>query len=100
MKLGNIFGNSSNAVDQSRSSKVNENARQEQIANQKVKGGEDSITISPLARQLATIQTVLSQDESSKAQRIEELKQAVASGSYKVSSEDLAQSFLNYYENN
>lgn len=64
-----------------------ESARQAKAAKA---NGEDSISISPLARQLATVQKVLTEDEIAQQRRVQEIKERVEAGTYNVSSTDVA----------
>lgn len=99
MRIADLF-RSNQGIDQSLVQKNEGAQRQEEqetankLARGKTPSGEDSISISPLARQLATIQKVVGEEELSQQQRVEELKQKVQSGSYNVSSSDVAGSLV------
>ena len=56
--------------------------------------GEDTITISPISRQLAQISRVVADDEMSTGERISSLKDQIEQGSYAVSVEDIARSLM------
>lgn len=56
----------------------------------------DTISISPLSRQLSQISSIIADEESAQANRVAELKARVADGSYSPSNEDVAKSIVNY----
>lgn len=58
--------------------------------------GDDRVSISPLSRQLSQVAQILGEDEVRRSKRVAELKAAVENGSYQVSSQDVAQSIVNY----
>lgn len=97
MRITDLFRNQE--VDQTAVQK-NQSAQQQserataaKVAANKA-AGEDSISISPLARQLGTIQRVVSEDEQLQQQKIDDIKQRINAGTYNVSSNDLAGSLL------
>lgn len=97
MRISDLFRNQE--VDQTAVQK-NQTAQQQsereaasKVATKKA-AGEDSISISPLARQLGSIQKVVNEDDLHQQQRVEEIKQRVNSGMYNVSSTDLAGSLI------
>mgnify|MGYP000420099185 CR=1 FL=1 len=57
---------------------------------------DDTISISPKARQFRQIANIVNEDESARSQKVAELKQRVANGGYSVSSADVAQSIVSY----
>ena len=52
--------------------------------------GEDRVTISKVARDLMTINKVLTQDEKAQAEKVADIKRRIADGTYNVSSTDVA----------
>ncbi|MCB0323363.1 MAG: flagellar biosynthesis anti-sigma factor FlgM [Bdellovibrionales bacterium] len=60
------------------------------------RAGEDSVTISPLSRQLAQLSQILSEDEAQQADRVAELKRQVEEGTYSVSRDDVARSVVSF----
>jgi len=97
MKIADLFRNQ--GIDQSSVQKNNQaqKASEQEAAARSVASkaaGEDSISISPLARQLASIHKVANEDEALQQQRVEEIKQRVNSGNYNVSSNELASSLI------
>lgn len=97
MKIGNLFRDRSAIT--SREREINDAVARSQRDNvEKTVGkkGEDRITISPLARQLATVNKVLSENDDARSERVAALKEKVANGSYSVSSEDVAKAIISY----
>ena len=60
------------------------------------RAGEDSVSISPLSRQLAQLSQILAEDEGQRSERVAELKGRVEDGSYSVSRDDVARSVVSF----
>ncbi len=96
MKIRDIFGQG----DVSQSTQAAQERRKTNLAHAKdqevFKEGEDRVSISPLARQFATISQILSEDASDRKNKVDQLKQQVEGGTYGVAKEDIAKSLLDY----
>ena len=90
---GNVESNTSSA--QQTAKKKGAAAFQEQ-QNLARKAGEDSVTISPLSRQLAQLSQILAEDEVQQNDRVAELKAQVEDGSYSVNRDDVARSLVSF----
>lgn len=98
MNIGKLLGDKQQPVSV-RDREVNDAVKRHQQDNvEKTLGkkGEDRITISPLARQLATVTKVLNEDETARTDRVASLKAQVANGSYNVSSGDVAKAIISF----
>ena len=58
--------------------------------------GEDTVTISPMSRQLAQMARIMADDEIKSQEKIAALKEEIEKGSYNISSDEIAQAFLSY----
>ena len=69
-----------------------------EFANQdsSVGEGDDVVKLSGLSRQLFQISEIVDGDQSARSERIEQLKKAIADGTYSVSSNDLAKSLVSF----
>ncbi|OVE80205.1 flagellar biosynthesis anti-sigma factor FlgM [bacterium J17] len=96
MKISDIF--KSRNVDQSAQSlKSRENApRPEEQVEQASRSGQDSVSISPLARQLAQVKRIVAEDDLARSDRVAELREQVQAGTYEVSSLDVAKSVVSF----
>lgn len=86
---------SSSAQQSAKKTKVAAFQEQQNAANAR-KAGEDSVTISPLSRQLAQLSQILSEDETARADRVAELKREVEEGNYSVGRDDVARSLISF----
>jgi flagellar biosynthesis anti-sigma factor FlgM len=60
--------------------------------------GEDTVSISPLARQFTQVSKILSDDEAERQLKLDEIKRAIEDGSYldSISTTDVAESIVAY----
>ncbi len=86
----------SSAQNSAKQNKVAAFQNQQNSADSARKAGEDSVTISPLSRQLAQLSQILSEDETDQAGRVAELKRQVEDGSFSVNREDVARSLVSF----
>ena len=103
MKITDIIGNTlARAEDSAKSSKSNKTSAAGSyfgdIAGDKQAFGEDTVTISPVSRQLAQISKIIADDKTDRAEKIELLKQKIINGEYNISSEEVAKVLLNYID--
>ncbi|MCC6933920.1 MAG: flagellar biosynthesis anti-sigma factor FlgM [Deltaproteobacteria bacterium] len=99
MKISDIFRSSSfERTERADESQVTRRSSEQNSAERGIRRsfGEDTVTISPMSRQLAQISRVMSEDETKSAQKVGELKDKIANGEYKVNSDLIANSFVNY----
>lgn len=57
---------------------------------------EDTVTISSMSRSLVQVSRILSDEESESLARVDAIREKIASGSYDVSSQAIAQSMFDY----
>lgn len=62
--------------------------------------GEDTVSLSPLSRQLAKVSEILQEDDKTRQNRIRELKQSVEDGTYEVDSEDVSRAVVSFAASN
>lgn len=76
---------------------VKQNNAQSNVALNQVKTtSQDSVSITPQAKQLAELQKKASDSSPINQKKIDELKKAISSGEYKVDPEKLAASFAKF----
>lgn len=93
MKISDLFGkvnNYSNAKVGGR------NSASDSADNKYNEEGSDRTTISPKAVLLAQVSRINSDDEVTRAQRVQALKERVASGDYQVPTDKLAKKVSDY----
>ncbi len=104
MEIRRLFGKQNNETAVNTNSKQSEQVindqeslvKQIEIENIQAGKGEDIISISAFSRQLSQISKIVDQDEASRGDRIAKIKQAIADGTYNVSSTDVAKSLISY----
>ncbi|MCB0345853.1 MAG: flagellar biosynthesis anti-sigma factor FlgM [Bdellovibrionales bacterium] len=100
MKISDLF-KSSSLASQSSAQRTEENpAAQQQRVNESATNGEDTVSISPLARQFQQVSQILAEDETRTASRVEELKAQVAAGTFEVDSGEVAKSIVAFARDN
>ncbi len=101
MKISDLFKSSSLASQSSTAQRTEENpAAQQQRVNDAATAGEDTVSISPLARQFQQVSQILAEDEAQTASRVEELKAQVAAGTFEVDSGEVAKSIVAFARDN
>ena len=101
MRISDIFSQPSLTRTErtDESSQAQKRREREQLERgQRTSFGEDTITISPISRQLAQISSVIADDETNTGARVMSLKDQIESGSYAVSAEDIAGSLITYVQ--
>ena len=97
MRISDIFSSSSFE----RTEKSDEARRHEDQTSSSQRysytAGEDTVTISPMSRQLAQVAGVLSDDEANTTQKVAALKDRIANGEYSVDSATLASAVVKYW---
>ena len=98
MKISDLFKSNSSVNSNTGSSQKVESNQQEaqQKVQESTKRGEDTVNISPLARQFAQVSQIISEDAAERSSRVQELKAKVESGEYSVDSRDVAERFVEY----
>ncbi len=97
MKISNLFNQSVDSSRQNRSQEVSKQQAEEVTRQTRTgKKGEDSVSISPLARQLSDIRKVLTEDEIAQQAKVENIKAQLEAGTYSVNSEDVANSMVSF----
>lgn len=100
MKISDLF-KSSSLVSQSNTQRTEDTpAAQQQRNADASRAGEDTVSISPLARQFQQVSQILADDEARTSSRVEELKAKIAAGSYEVDSNELARSLVAFARDN
>jgi flagellar biosynthesis anti-sigma factor FlgM len=97
MKISEIFSkqslyNTERASEAARSGGNDANGAKRSSAE-----GDDSVSISPLARQFQQISTIVAEDESASQQRVQAIKARVESGKYAVTSDDVAKAMVSFF---
>lgn len=69
---------------------------QQNAADSARKAGEDSVTISPLSRQLAQLTGILADDQAQQSDRVAEIKRQVEEGSYSANRDAVARSVVSF----
>ncbi len=89
--------NANNPVQQSQKNQVRQQSAQTASSNAQVKNsGQDSVSITPQAKQLNELQQKASDAPVVNQKKIDELKMAITSGEYKVNPEKLAASIASF----
>jgi negative regulator of flagellin synthesis FlgM len=89
--------NTNNQVQQAQQNKVKQQSAQTESSNARVKSsGQDSVSITPQAKQLNELQKKAGDAPVINQKKIDELKKAISSGDYKINPEKLAASIANF----
>lgn len=101
MKISDLF-KSSSLSSQSNAQRTEESqaAQQQARGADAAKSGEDTVSISPLARQFQQVSQILAEDEARTTSRVEELKAQVAAGTYEVDTQEVARSLAAFARDN
>jgi negative regulator of flagellin synthesis FlgM len=100
-KIADLFQQNA-ALGQSSAQKVGKNAVGSNNSNASSATGssgnsaEDTVQISSIGRQFSSIARILNDDEQVRAKKVQGIKDAIARGDYKVSSEDVAESLVSF----
>jgi flagellar biosynthesis anti-sigma factor FlgM len=94
MKISNLFGR----TEQLQQSKVRDQdaaaAQGKKSAQQSA--SEDVVSLSPLSRQLSQLSSIMRDEDTARAKKIENIKARIGDGSYDISNEDVAKSIVAY----
>jgi flagellar biosynthesis anti-sigma factor FlgM len=97
MKISDLFGKVNNYSSGKVGGKNNANANADQAEGRySNEEGSDRTTISQKAVLLSTVSRINSEDEVTRAQRVQALKQKVANGEYDVSADKVAKKISDY----
>lgn len=89
--------NSSNQVQQTQQKQVQQQSNQTASSNAQVKNsGQDSVSITPQAKQLNELQKKAVDAPVVNQKKIDELKKAISAGDYKINPEKLAANIANF----
>ena len=89
--------NNANQVQQAQQQQVKQQSAQSAASNAQVKtSGQDSVSITPQAKQLNELQKKATDAPVVNQKKIDELKKAIRDGDYKVNPEKLAASIANF----
>ncbi len=89
--------NANNQVQQTQQKQIQQQSTQTASSNAQVKNaGQDSVSITPQAKQLSELQKKAQDGPVVNQKKIDELKKAISSGEYKVNPEKLAASIANF----
>jgi len=94
MKISDLFKRDSNVSSLNKEAVEKKNA--ESAAKDLAGANDDTISISPRARQYRQIANVVNEDDAARSAKVADIKQRVANGSYEVSSENVAKSIVSY----
>ncbi len=95
--LNNNNLNNNNQVNQNKQAQVKQQSAQTASSNSPIKtAGQDSVSITPQAKQLHELQKKAADAPVVDQKKIDELKKAITSGEYKVNPEKLAASIANF----
>ncbi len=89
--------NTNNQVQQTQQKQVQQQSAQTASTGAQVKNsGQDSVSITPQAKQLNELQKKAADAPVVNQKKIDELKKAISSGEYKINPEKLAASIANF----
>lgn len=89
--------NTNNQVQQTQQKQVKQQSAETASTNAQVKSsGQDSVSITPQAKQLNELQKKAADAPVINQTKIDELKKAISSGDYKINPEKLAASIANF----
>ena len=89
--------NSNNQVQQTQQQQVKQQSTQAASSNAQVKSaGQDSVSITPQAKQLNELQKKAADAPVINQKKIDELKKAISAGDYKINPEKLAASIASF----
>jgi len=89
--------NTNNQVQQTQQKQVQQQSAQTASTGTQVKNsGQDSVSITPQAKQLNELQKKAADAPVVNQKKIDELKKAISSGEYKINPEKLAASIANF----
>lgn len=89
--------NANNQVKQTQQQQVKPQSTQTASSNAQVKSaGQDSVSITPQAKQLNELQKKATDAPVINQKKIDELKKAISAGDYKINPEKLAASLANF----
>jgi negative regulator of flagellin synthesis FlgM len=89
--------NSNNQVQQTQQKQLQQQSAQSTLNNAQVKNtGQDSVSITPQAKQLNELQKKAADAPVVNQKKIDELKKAISAGDYKINPEKLAASIANF----
>jgi negative regulator of flagellin synthesis FlgM len=89
--------NASNQVQHTQQNQVKQQSAQAVSSNAQVKNsGQDSVSITPQAKQLNELQKKAADAPVINQKKIDELKKVISSGEYKINPEKLAASIANF----
>lgn len=71
-------------------------AYQQQDPATQTRAGEDTVSLSPLSRQLSQLSKILDDDEAARKERVQSIKQEVEAGTYSVDRAAVARSLISY----
>ena len=102
MKISDIFSSSAlSNTERDEAVQSRRNKEKESLARgQRTAFGDDTVTISPVSRQLAQISKIVAEDGSSTDNKIAALKEKIANGEYDIPSDEIAQSMIRYIKEN
>lgn len=99
MKISELFRSNSQQsqqADQASQAEANKADQQRRTNDAKQSASEDTVSISPLARQLKMVSGILEEDETNQQNRIEDIKARIADGTYEVDSKDVVRSLASF----
>ena len=89
--------NANNQVQQTQQQQVKQQSAQTSSSNAQVKSaGQDSVSITPQAKQLNELQKKAADAPVINQKKIDELKKAISAGDYKINPEKLAASIASF----
>lgn len=95
MRISDIF--KQQTVSESGRAKANQNPyAKSQGSETGNEPGEDRVSISSLSKQLSQVSQIVSDDDSQRRGRVQELKAKVESGEYQIDSNSIAQSIVSF----
>ena len=97
MRISDLFKQTT--VDSKTGAAARAKVVEQQIERSKGGQNNDTVSISPLAKQFAMVSQILSEDRDDHRARVEAIKKSVTDGSYNVSSEATASSLVSYLKN-
>lgn len=98
MKIADIFSRPVQDANRSNTERVDQTRQNPYAEQQKLRSGDDQVSLSSISRQLSRVSQILQDDEVARADKVADLKSRVQAGSYSedVSSEDIARAIVSF----
>ncbi len=96
MDIKKLFERESTRTTAQTSRQTQVNAYQQQAVNTSRNLQSDSVTISPLSRQLAQLSTIIADDEAGQRSKVDSIRERIKNGEYSASPEAVAGALISF----